>query len=231
MRGPGPPRPVGRRCSAQILRGRRHPGHPRPHPGEDQVLAPSVLSLMIFCTASSATDERVHEPTIETNTLAAARQSPGQPPVASKWRSSRVRLGSSARNARRFEIAYHRPRLLTRHQERHPHAAISPGLPARNEHMQCMRHAGGVGSCDPRRLMGWPNALMVGHEATRLLRMHAPAPIPVGWLPGLPIADTFSVTGVSALAGLRLTCTGPGPVGVPEWLCRRCGLAWPGAGV
>jgi len=44
-------------------------------------------------------------------------------------------------------MAYHRPRLLTRHQERHAHAAISPGVPALNEHRQGIRHTGGVGSC------------------------------------------------------------------------------------
>jgi hypothetical protein len=36
--------------------------------------------------------------------------------------------------------------LPTRHQKRHPQAAISPTLPARNEHRQRIRHTGGNGS-------------------------------------------------------------------------------------
>ena len=53
-----------------------------------------------------------------------------------------------------FEIGYHRPRLPTRHQERQSHAAISPSLPALNEHRQNMRHTGGIGSCGWRRSTG-----------------------------------------------------------------------------
>jgi hypothetical protein len=53
-----------------------------------------------------------------------------------------------------LEIAYQRPRLLTRHQKPHPHAAISPGLPALNLHLQCMRHTGRAGAQDGSRSTG-----------------------------------------------------------------------------
>ena len=70
-------------------------------------------------------------------------------------------------------MAHHRPRLLTRHQQPQPHAAISPGVPALNEHGQCIRHTGGVGSWGGRRFTNGSNAFMARREATRPGHVHA----------------------------------------------------------
>ncbi len=63
-------------------------------------------------------------------------------------------------------MAYHRPRLPTRHQARHPHAMISPRRPTPNEHRQNIRHTGGNGSCGWTRLTDLSNALIIRPELT-----------------------------------------------------------------
>ena len=85
--------------------------------------------------------------------VSAANRARYQPPARSKSPSTRLSSGASVRNARRLEIAYQWPRLLTRHQKRQAHAVICPGLPLLSGHRQRMRHTGGAGSNAGRRLI------------------------------------------------------------------------------
>jgi hypothetical protein len=84
--------------------------------------------------------------------MADVGMSAGRLPVTSKWLTPHLSSGRSVQNARRLEIACHWPLLLAGHQERHPHAAASPGLPDLIRRWQCMRHTGGIGLYAGRRL-------------------------------------------------------------------------------